>query len=460
MRLPTLCLAAVWIAIGSACHGSPASQVTNPAQTIVRLPGALGHYRIQVTQQGAIGLLNRLAAAAGVRIKPLRHIPQSVTLDLPSATLEQALDALSRSVNLTCLKLEDGLWVVGEEGELRVLAAGEKDTTEVDVAYRCEYIGADSLSGVIGKVLPSLKVITGPTFVSPTLEGNLNVGADDARALGATDQAFKTHHVVFSGPSNLVRRAVAMAIKFDHPRKLVRINTKLTELSGSLDSQLGLSWAWSPLELHEKVDGNASPPNTVNGFKIGSFAHNPTTISATLKANEDAGKAKTLANPSLTLVDGERSFILIGERRLYPKQTGINAQGLAIYDVAEIRAGIYLQVAVQVGLENELTLSLFTQVSTVKGTMLINNSNFPIIGTREAQTTVRLRSGEMMAIGGLMQSEESDKTSGLPLLARIPILGRLFGVKTKSKSNTELVLLVVPEIVQEGEVEPPPGVKR
>lgn len=203
------------------------------------------------------------------------------------------------------------------------------------------------------------------------------------------------------------------------------------------------------MALQEVADKDLTPPNSAKGIKIGSFTHTAAAISATLQAREHAGKAKTLANPSLTLLDGERSFILIGERRLYPKQTGVNTQGLPIFDIAEIRTGIYLQVAVQVGLENDLTLSVFPQVSSLTEMVPMNNSSYPIIATREAQTTVRLRSGEMLAIGGLKQLEDSTNTTGIPFLSRIPLFGRLFGVKNKIKNSTELLLIVVPEILTE-----------
>ncbi len=427
----------------------PASFSAPSAPLVSRIQGSTNLFRVQARHREVMPIFKQLGFEAGVKIKAVSVISSRATLDLPSATLEEAIEAICRSAGIAARKLDTGAWVVGHDSDLTLFAAGPQDTADVDVAYRCEYLSADSMSGALSKAFPGLRIVTGPLFLSPQVEGNNPTTVDDAKALTATDQAFKTHDVLISGPANLVKRATLLAMKFDRPRKQVRINIKLTELSGTLDSDLGINWSWSAMALQEVADKDLTPPNSAKGIKIGSFTHTAAAISATLQAREHAGKAKTLANPSLTLLDGERSFILIGERRLYPKQTGVNTQGLPIFDIAEIRTGIYLQVAVQVGLENDLTLSVFPQVSSLTEMVPMNNSSYPIIATREAQTTVRLRSGEMLAIGGLKQLEDSTNTTGIPFLSRIPLFGRLFGVKNKIKNSTELLLIVVPEILTE-----------
>ncbi|MEI7614531.1 MAG: type II and III secretion system protein, partial [Betaproteobacteria bacterium] len=171
-----------------------------------------------------------------------------------------------------------------------------------------------------------------------------------------------------------------------------------------------------------------------------------------LQAQESLGKARTLANPSVSLLDGERSFILIGERRLYPKQTGTNSQGLPIFDVAEVRTGVYLQVAVQIGVEDDLTLTVYPQVSQVSSTVAINNSQYPIIATREAQTTVRLRNGETLAIGGLVTESDTSTVTRVPFLGHIPLIGELFTHRAKNKATNELLLFITP-ILERSEAE-------
>ncbi len=410
-------------------------------------------YRIQVKRKDATTLIRALGTLAGVKVKVVSYFPGSVTMDLQHVTFEQGLDAICQSVGIAFKKLEDGSYAVGPESDLIVDAAGPNDTTVVDITYRCRHLNADSVANVISKAFPDLKTITGPLFLSPTIEAGNSISADSSKALSATDQSFKTHDILISGPANLVKRALVLAKKFDRPRRQVRINARLTEISGSLESLLGIAWTFSNVALQEIPDPTiTNPTNSVQGLKFGTFAHSAASVGAAVRAQETKGKAKTLASPTISLVDGERSFILIGERRLFPKQTGTNSQGLPIFDVAEVRTGVYLQVAVQLGLDNDMTLTVYPQVSSVTSTVAINNSLYPIIATREAQTTVRLRSGEMLAIGGLVSEQDTNTVTRIPFLGYIPLIGELFTQRNKTKNNNELLLLITPELIpQEGE---------
>ncbi len=414
---------------------------------------AAPRFRISVKQRDTSSLLQKFMALAGRKIRMVGYLHASSTLDIRNATFEEALNAICLNAGIKCIKGADGVFSVGPESDLTLDASGPSDTTEVDVAYRCRNLNAESVANVLGRTFPKLKVITGPLFLSPTIESGNSITIDAAKALGATDVAFKTHDILLSGPVNLVKRAWILAKKLDRPRRQVRINVRLTELSGSLDSLLGVSWAFGSMALQEIPDPTlTNPANSVKGIKFGTFAHSAASIGLALQAQESLGKARTLANPSVSLLDGERSFILIGERRLYPKQTGTNSQGLPIFDVAEVRTGVYLQVAVQIGVEDDLTLTVYPQVSQVSSTVAINNSQYPIIATREAQTTVRLRNGETLAIGGLVTESDTSTVTRVPFLGYIPLIGELFTQRAKGKASSELLLLITP-VLERSEAE-------
>jgi len=402
-------------------------------------------FRISVKQRDTSSLLQKFMALSGRKIRMVGYLHASSTLELRNATFEEALHAICLNAGVKCVKGADGVFAVGPDSDLTMDAAGPNDTTEVDVAYRCRNLNAESVANVLSRTFPKLKVITGPLFLSPTIESGNSITIDASKALGATDVAFKTHDILLSGPVNLVKRAWILAKKLDRPRRQVRINARLTELSGSLDSLLGVAWTFGSMALQEIPDaGITNPANSVKGIKFGTFAHSAASIGLALQAQESLGKARTLANPSVSLLDGERSFILIGERRLYPKQTGTNSQGLPIFDVAEVRTGVYLQVAVQIGVDDDLTLTVYPQVSQVSSTVAINNSQYPIIATREAQTTVRLRNGETLAIGGLVTESDTSTVTRVPFLGYIPLIGELFTQRAKSKATNELLLFITP----------------
>jgi type II secretory pathway component GspD/PulD (secretin) len=87
---------------------------------------------------------------------------------------------------------------------------------------------------------------------------------------------------------------------------------------------------------------------------------------------------------------------------------------------------------------------LTPRISAVTG---FSREGYPVMSTREAQTTVRLRDGEALAIGGLIRDETNESRSGLPWLSSLGFLGRLFGSQSKQAKRTEVVILLTPRIV-------------
>lgn len=401
-------------------------------------------YNLRATRQPVAALLKSLAAQAGVKLRLVNYLPQMVTVDAAGLTLEQGMAALCEASGASCRKLEDGTWIAGYQDDISVYTADPDDTREVDVIHRCENLTTDSLATVLGKSFPSLRIQTGPNFVTPTVDSAATLNADSAKAVGVTETVFKTHDVLISGPAGVVKRAMAMALQLDRVRKQVRILAKLSEIKGSLDSTLGIRWDVAAQAPQEYGSGDAAN----GGIRFFSFLHDPLVLSAAIKAQEAKGNVKALASPNLVMMDGERSFILIGSRYLFPKQTG-TSQGIPTYDTTEVRVGVQLQLAVMIGLNEDILLTLFPQVSSVTGYTPIGSTSYPIISTREAQTTVRLRSGDTVVVAGLTQNSATLEGEGLPLLSRIPWLGSLFGQKHKQELSSEIVLMVTPEILPE-----------
>ena len=222
---------------------------------------------------------------------------------------------------------------------------------------------------------------------------------------------------------------------------------------------LGIKWNWTPnYTVSEKGSGNNSAPGFFpKEFNLGTLVHSPVFINAALAARSEDDTVRLLAMPNLTLLDGERGFILIGERILFPKIVSYTAVGLPIYDKEEVRTGIYIQVAVQMSDQHDMTLSVYPQVSVIAGFLDINGSKYPEINTREEQTTVRIRNKETLVIGGLLREDEITKLTMVPGLSKIPVFGELFKNRSKSKIKSDLVIMITPEIIADDEEGIAPG---
>jgi type II secretory pathway component GspD/PulD (secretin) len=159
-------------------------------------------------------------------------------------------------------------------------------------------------------------------------------------------------------------------------------------------------------------------------------------------------EAKLLARPVISVLDGDKAFILIGERILYPVLVGYTQAQTPIFDKAEERVGIYMQVAPLVSQDGEITMTIYPQVSVVTGYLEVNEASYPQISTREAQTTVRVRSGEQIVLGGLIQDEDIENFKKVPGLSRLPFFGSLFKWRSTSKRKSEVVIFLRPSLVE------------
>lgn len=214
-----------------------------------------------------------------------------------------------------------------------------------------------------------------------------------------------------------------------------------------------MTWDWSTFGLQEPVRPSDTALVENDSLLIpsrrGEFWRTPNSVQATLKAMEQRGQAKLLANPSVSVLNGETAQVLIGDRVLYPIVVGTTTAGTPLYDVQEQNVGIVLQVRAIAEPEGTITLDIYPQVSVVTGFLRIGDSSYPQISTRELRTKIRVKDGEQIALGGLIREEEARSIQEVPLLSKIPILGELFKFRRKSSTKSELVIFLRPEVIKE-----------
>ena len=120
---------------------------------------------------------------------------------------------------------------------------------------------------------------------------------------------------------------------------------------------------------------------------------------------------------------------------------------------------VVLDVIPQIGSDNSVTMNIRPVVTSVRSTATFTDKDgavfqAPVIDTRESDTMARLRGGETIIIGGLMQTRRERLKSGIPLLKDIPLLGALFTSYSNVDSNSELVIFLTPTIIA-GQPAPP-----
>jgi pilus assembly protein CpaC len=183
----------------------------------------------------------------------------------------------------------------------------------------------------------------------------------------------------------------------------------------------------------------------------GSFDIGKLNITGVLDALERKGVVTTLAEPTLVALSGETaSFLAGGEFPIPVAQEGSSGDGGRTITVEFKPFGVSLGFTPTVLEDGIINLVVEPEVSSIDRTASVTISGLVIPGlqTRRASTTLELRDGQSFAIAGLIRKDFEDTVRQFPILGSIPIIGALFRSSGFQKSETELVIIVTPRLVQ------------
>jgi pilus assembly protein CpaC len=180
---------------------------------------------------------------------------------------------------------------------------------------------------------------------------------------------------------------------------------------------------------------------------FGNYKDSNVNINGVIDMLETNGLVSTLAEPTLTTQSGQPASFLAGGQIPIPSVTGSGST--AQLSVVYQPYGVSLNFTPVVIAKNRINLTVAPEVSSISQTGAVKNAGFdiPALQTRKASTTVELGSGQSFAIAGLLQNDRSNDISKFPFLGDMPVLGTLFRSNKFQNSQTELVIIVTPFIV-------------
>jgi len=170
-------------------------------------------------------------------------------------------------------------------------------------------------------------------------------------------------------------------------------------------------------------------------------------LGATIKDLQQRNLLQILAEPNLLAANGEAAKFLAGGELPYPVVSGV--AGANTVSVQFKPFGVKLEFTGLIQDDNTIRLKVFPEVSSLdfSNAVTVNGFVLPAIATRHAETVVDLRDGQSFGIAGLLDQRTVSQYSKVPGIGDIPILGLLFHSKTVTKTNSELVVIVTPSIV-------------
>jgi pilus assembly protein CpaC len=204
---------------------------------------------------------------------------------------------------------------------------------------------------------------------------------------------------------------------------------------------------FSPPSVAPGAPGTAVIPSVGNELNL--FAFFPgLNLGATIQALETRGVVETLAEPNVMAVNGKEASFLAGGEYPYPVAQS-SASGSGAISIMFKEYGVRLNFIPTITPRGTIRLQVAPEVSALDFTNAIEISGFdvPAITTRRVKTEVELADGQSFVIGGLLDKTETESFQKLPFLGDIPILGKLFQSLQRTKTDTELIVIVTPEIV-------------
>jgi len=343
-----------------------------------------------------------------------------VSLECDGMPLEECLRLLLAGQGLTARRLDERLYVIGSS---RPDSPGFSQVAEAQRLY-LRYVTAKHLRDSL------------PT----DLKRYVTSGERMNEAL-----AF--------APAEQMQRIMEIVRQVDVPQRQVVLEALVVELSREGGAELGVDWEWSGHDAMLALAESTGP-------FLGTARY--TTISerdyaallVTLRALIKQGKASIRSRPRVATLDAEKAMIDVSLEEYFTILKDINGSFLRT-ELQVVKSGVILRMTPQIGDNGDITVDISTEVSDVAkqqnsirgGSGESVAGTLPVIRRRKAESKVRVKEGDAIVIGGLVESQERDEVKRVPILGAIPLVGTLFRSTRTDTVEREVIIFITPRLM-------------
>lgn len=287
-----------------------------------------------------------------------------------------------------------------------------------------------------------------------------NIKAEDARKMIQT--VFRDEQLLIQEDPNLNALVIRadynsladierFLVKMDKEKNEVEINIEILEINRSLINKLGADFGTGVFGVAAGgLDSEGKVSSTLNFGDLGRTNFFLTIPTVAMNFLEGDSNNKILAKPNLRGIDGEEISFMVGDEVPVPETQfqaiaagGINSSPVTTYRYRNV--GVEIKITPFIHQNNEVTLKTKLTINFISS---VAASSFPTFGKREIENKIRLKEGETNIIGGLIRDDVRRSLNGIPALARIPLLGKLFGNSERNISQTDLIFSITPRIIR------------
>lgn len=353
---------------------------------------------------------------------------------------------------------------------VKLLDAGQQEQAEQLFHYRVKNLTAADLAATLTSVFAqdeedssprpaeAIRVervtntdgdtITRTVPTAPDTSNSVSISAN-LRVTIVADEA--TNSLLIRANPRDYRQLLATINQLDGVPLQVMISAVIAQVTLTDETRFGVDWSRIAYDANLNPDSTVTTTNFLPNSGLGgllftkSFLDGASRVEATLEAIATNNEVRLLARPSLTVINNMEGEIQIGSE--VPVQSGqeTNSNGGIISSIQYRPTGIELYITPRINNDGVVNMTIRQVLSSIEdGTGVQGN---PVFQNQEISTTVVVRDGENVVLGGLIQSNDGDLNSGVPYLNRIPVLGNLFSYQQDVTERKELFIVLRPEIV-------------
>lgn len=285
----------------------------------------------------------------------------------------------------------------------------------------------------------------------------------EGKGVGTVIADKRSNQIILSAYPDRLENAVKFVAALDKQTKGVLVETRILQLTLNPKFEFGIDWekVFPEHNFNDlKLDGTFPIDSTVTSFgslRVGTIGNENFVLA--VKAMKEVVSTKILASPRVMILDREEGKINIGDRIPYVVSTTTASSGDNIgisQDIRFIDVGLMLMVTPIINDDGFVTMKIKPEISSKTGEVdafvqVVNNreisNKIPIVNSTAVESTVIVRDGMSVILGGLIRNEMTEDNKGIPYLMDIPFLGNAFKSRSETITKTEIVIIITPHIV-------------
>ena len=386
---------------------------------------------VAATTKAAANEVIHISSNKNASIKIAKGKPRTIKTNVPFYEIVIGDPEVANVNPLT----DDSFYVLGNSLGTTGIALFDENKQLVGTVDIEVTLDTDRLASTIRNSVPGgedIKVSSANGRVVLSGSANDQVAADKASKIASN----------FSGEEEVIN-----SVNISSSQQ-VQLNVRFVEINREVGQELGTKIGVSYLGHNGGFSFNSEPSASTNapaGELIGGLLSKGWGVDVAIKALEDRGLARRLAEPNLIARSGQKASFLAGGEVPIPV-----AEEEGVITVDYKKFGVGLDFTPTVLADGLISLEIAPEVSSIdrSASYSVGNISLPGFVVRRAQTSVDLKSGQSFMMAGLLQTENDMIQQRVPGLGKLPVLGLLFSSKAYQRRETDLVIIVTPYLVK------------